>query len=367
MIYYIYPKYDSTIYEDSRYLNAGLDSILEIGKFIISTGSIVSTSSINNSRALLKFDYTDLNLLSDLGYSTSSAEYNLQLFTTDIVQSPTTYTFIVHPISSSWSPGLGKMEYSDKITEGVNWRYVSGTNSRIEWATASFNAGTTGSYISHPGGGNWYTSSVSKSFGYNDTSDVNINITSLVAAHISGTIPNNGFIIKRTDSEELSLDDTGRFKFFSVDTNTIYPPRIKVSIKDAIFYTGSNPILPSGDNIIYFKNLNSIYTDSEIVQIQLVGREKYPIKTFSTSSVYLNAVKLLPSSSFYAIKDLQTEETVIDFTDFTRLSCSGSYNYFTIFMGALQTERYYRVQVKVNYSSTDTRVYDSNNIFKVVR
>lgn len=367
MIYFIYPKYDSTIYEDSRYLNTGLDSILEIGKVIISTGSTVTSSSINNSRALLQFDYSDLSVLPNTGYSTASAAYSLQLYTTQIFQSPTTYTFVVHPVSGSWTTGIGKVEYGDKITDGVNWVYKTGTNSRLEWATASYNTGTTGSWMSKSGGANWYTASVSKVFNYNETSDIDIDITSLVNAHLTGSIPNNGFIIKRIESEEQSLDTNSRFMFFSSDTNTIYPPRLKVSIKDSIFYTGSNTILPTGDNIIYFKNLNSIYLDSEIAQIQLVGREKYPVKTFSTSSVYLNAVKLLPSSSFYAIKDLQTEETVIDFDDYTRLSCSGSYNYFNIFMGALQTERYYRVLIKVKYSNNDVRVYDSNNTFKVVR
>jgi len=367
MIYFIYPKYDSTIYEDSKYLNTGLDSVLEIGKYIASTGSIVTTSSINNSRALLKFDYSDLSPLVVAGYTTSSAIYNLQLFTTEIRQSPTTYTFIVHPVSGSWESGIGKLEYGTKVTEGVGWRYTTGLGSRIEWSTASYTAGTTGSWTSNPGGANWYTASVSKTINYNESSDINIDITNLVTAHLSGSITNNGFIIKRTDSDEQSLGDNGRFMFFSVDTNTIYPPRLKVSIDDAIFFTGSKTVLSSGDNTIYFNNLNAVYTDTDIAQIQLTGREKYPTKTFITSSNYIAAVKLLPSSSYYAIKDLQTEETVIDFDDYTKISCSGSYNYFNIFMGALQTERYYRILVKVKYSNNDVRVYDANNVFKVVR
>lgn len=367
MVYFIYPKYDSTIYEDSRYLNTGLDSILEIGKQIISTGSVATTSSVNNSRVLLQFDYSDLNVLTAAGINTSSASYYLQLFTTEIVNSPTTYTLFVHPVSGSWSSGVGKFEYGDKVTDGVNWRYTTGTNDRIEWLTSSFVAGTTGSWISKPGGGNWYVMSASQYFGYNEVSDTNINISNIVIAHISGTVPNNGILVKRSTTEEQTLADTGRFKYFSADTNTIYPPRILVRINDSIFYTGSNSVLASGINTIYFPNLNAEYNVNDIAQIRVLGREKYPAKSFLPSSSYASSAKQLPSGSFYSIKDLQTEETVIDFDDSTRLSCSGSYSYFNLFMKGLQPERYYRVVVKVKYSNTETAIYDSNNVFKVIR
>ena len=80
----------------------------------------------------------------------------------------------------------------------------------------------------------------------------------------------------------------------------------------------------------------------------------------------------LPSgSSYYSIKDTVTEETIIPFSDESKLSADVSSNYFNIWMNGLQPERYYRVLIKaVSGSGTTDEVvhyYDDNFTFKVVR
>jgi hypothetical protein len=74
----------------------------------------------------------------------------------------------------------------------------------------------------------------------------------------------------------------------------------------------------------------------------------------------------LPSSSYFAIKDLDTNEFVIDFdTQFTKLSADANGSYFNLYMNGLQPERYYKILIKTIIDGA-TLVLDDNNYFKVV-
>ena len=109
----------------------------------------------------------------------------------------------------------------------------------------------------------------------------------------------------------------------------------------------------------------------EKVKFRIVGREKYPTKTFSTYSQNL-AIKYLPSgSAFYSVKDLKTGETVIPYdTTFTKISCDSVGNYFEIFTSNLSPERYYQLEIKLFESGSSTNTigyYPIKDVFKVVR
>ena len=76
---------------------------------------------------------------------------------------------------------------------------------------------------------------------------------------------------------------------------------------------------------------------------------------------------VLPSASYWGLRDENTEEMVVDFnTDFTKISCDSSGPFFDIYMDGLQPERYYRVLIKTELDGS-TVVVDNKNIFKVVR
>ena len=74
----------------------------------------------------------------------------------------------------------------------------------------------------------------------------------------------------------------------------------------------------------------------------------------------------LPSQSYYAIKDLDTNEFVIDFdTEFTQISCDSNGSYFTIYMNGLEPERYYEILIQTTVDG-NTIVKDDQYYFKVV-
>ena len=86
-----------------------------------------------------------------------------------------------------------------------------------------------------------------------------------------------------------------------------------------------------------------------------------------TSSVYLNN-KALPSTSYWSIKDLDTEEIVVDYdTTYTKISCDNNSNYFDVYMNGLEPERYYKILIKSIFANKEVVVFDKDYIFKVIR
>jgi hypothetical protein len=97
------------------------------------------------------------------------------------------------------------------------------------------------------------------------------------------------------------------------------------------------------------------------------ARDKYPTRTFTTSSFYTTN-KALPQNSYWAIQDAKTEDVVIDFdTNYTKISCDGTNSYFTLYMNGLEPERYYKILIKSEFSDGESVEIDNNLIFKVVR
>lgn len=374
MIYQIYPKKDATIYERLDDLNTGLDSLLEVHKTLVgieNEDNTVTTKSYA-SRVLMQFDYTDLDTLIAAGFDIANAnnKYALKLYATQEQQLPADFTLEVNTVSGSWNMGLGRYDYAPGLTDGVSWIYRSSKTDGSTWPTSSFVDGTTGSWTIIPGGGSWYTGSsliVTKSYQFNELNDPEIDITNIIYSHINNVTPNNGILIRRTTEEEASIADEMKLSFFSSDTNTIYLPHLIVKWDNSEFDTGSLSAMPQADNIIFFKNLKHTYTTNERIKLRLAGRAKYPVKTFSTSSVYSTSY-YLPASSSYSIEDLHTKEVVIphDYI-YTKISCDPTGSYFNFWVDSLQPERWYKFSIKCKFDTDDIRIYNTDYIFKVER
>ena len=118
-------------------------------------------------------------------------------------------------------------------------------------------------------------------------------------------------------------------------------------------------------NVSLYRNQEEYNQNSEAT-FRIHVRDKYPTRTFSTSSNYLN-VGYFTTSSYYSIRDAYTEEEVIPFdTSNTKMSADNNGMYFKIYMKGLQPERYYRVLLK-HINSDGTTIYDNKYLFKVIR
>jgi hypothetical protein len=361
-VYKIFPEKDATLYSISPSENTGLDEILELS-------TIYDNQVTYASRPVIQFNQDEITDIISNKISGSAWQSNLRLFLARASNIPLNYTLYSYPISGSWNMGTGHYQDSPEAIDGVSWKYRTASGSSA-WSLSSFAAGVTGSYpVLQPGGGTWYTSSVaSQSFSYITSKDINLNVTNTVNLFVSGTISNNGFIIKKDDSVEFSSEDAFDLKYFSVDTHTIYPPCLEFKWNDfTTVLTGSltSSIVTTSDFKLTLPNNSGYFHEGSISKIRVNARPKYPTRTYSTSSIYTTNY-FLPTASYYAIKDLDTNEFIVDFdTTYTKISADSTSNYFTIYMNGLEPERYYKFLIKTVIDG-QTIISDDSYYFKVI-
>jgi len=370
-VYKIFPTKDATIYSLYPNKNTGLDEILE------TTTTIASGLSAypQTSRFLIQFSDDDINDIIINKISGSQWQANFRGFKALIEGLNSTTILGFYPISGSWDMGTGKYTYNPELTNGVSWiwRAYSGSNS---WTTSSFSSYVTASYGNQVGGGTWYTGSSNatvlpiystQSFEYFSDGDINVDITNMVKAWYSGSIANNGLIAKQSLEFVNNENSQTNMRYFSRDTSTIYPPQLEFRWRDYNYNTGSSTITELDTTIATVavdENIGVFYPES-INKFRVNSRPAYPARTFQTSS-YFTQNYYLPTSSYYAIKDLDTNEFVVDFDDqYTQLSVDNQSSYFTLYMNGLEPERYYKILIK-SVIDGSTIVFDNNYYFKVV-
>ena len=381
MIRQYFAQRDATIYERWPQMNTGIDSILEITK--IQSGSYYYgeyQSNTYNTRTLIDFGNSQITAISesissgDIGSTNRKIFLNLRAI--DASATEVSYSLEAYPISESWEQGNGNFDNVPEIRDGVSWHFRDGDTTQTYWSKVGHNANTMlGKAEVTQGGGAWITGSgykASQSFD-NSSPDIRMDVTDIVEKWITGSngISNHGFIIKRPYTDETGGTVFGNLQFFGTNTNTVYVPRLEVCWDDSDNSgIGSFEEVSSKDNsiIVYFKNLEEKYKEASNTILRIGSRPKYPVKTYSTSSWYITDHRL-PTSSYYAVKDAETEETIIDFdTSYTAISCDSQGNYFNFRMNGLMPERNYRFLIKTQKSGSQiTQIHDNGYYFRVVR
>lgn len=346
-VFRIYPEKDTFIWSEPNtagtYGNAGRDQVLEVG------GYPDSYLVGRTNRTLLQFNSNDINnTINNKVMGSFSVNLNLSLATAS--ELPTSYTLYAYPISQSWVNGTGKRDDSPLNTTGVSWKYRGAQEN--QWSSL---------------GGDYITSSVSGSqtFSLNDSKDVNIDVSTIIAQHYSGSIPNNGILLKIEDAYEDYTSSSINLKFFGSDTNTIFPPYLEFKWDDSS-YSSTLDTLSTDIATVSIKNYKEQYVDSDVVRFRLSSRPKYPTRAFTTSSIYLTEYKL-PANSYWGIKDEFSNEMIVDFdTTYTKISADNTSSYFDVYMDSFQPNRYYRLLIKTTLDGS-TVIIDNKNVFKVVK
>ena len=357
-------SFDASVYLQQPEQNAGRDEILEVGKLYY--GDVKDIH-----RALIKFNVNTISASIASGEISGSWNAFVSLKSANASEIPLEYTIYANAVSQSWSMGTGT-KFDNITSDGVSWKYRNGVNSwqdNVIAGTAVFAAGTTGS--ANAEGGTWYTASMaSQSFDY-EPDDIRMDVTEIIKLWVSGSLPNNGFIIHHELVNEADSLDYGLLKFFSKETNTIYQPKLEVVWNDQIFSTGSLlPISGSStldifeNNKIIVTNLNKEYKVDSKFKIRVKGRTAYPSKSFNTTFEY-DQSKYLPTSSYYQIEDYVTNEIVIPFGDYSKLSCDSISNYFYLDTNSYAPDRSYILKIKV-VSGGVTQILDDKLTFEII-
>jgi len=361
-VYKIFPTRDASLYSAYPNMNTGDDAILEVSN---------TFPNINPSprvaRSIIDFEGSHIlnvwnNHLSSSGNRWTSY---LKLYAADVSGIDQDTTIEVVLVSGSFDNGSGQFNDSPQSTNGVSWdwRYYSGSGA---WDT--------------PGGDILDTSTYGEStqnFDRRTVKDLSVDVKDLVEVILGedslvlyGRLISAGqdaFMVKLTGSQEFVSSSANQpsFKFFSVDTNTIYPPVLEFRWDD--FTTSSeapSEITTSDLQVALDENPGIFYSES-INRFRLNVRPTYPVRTFQTSSLYTTNHSL-PVASYYAIKDLDTNEYVVDFdTTYTKISNDNNGSYFDIYMNGLEPERYYKILIQTTVDGS-TMVKDEDYIFKVV-
>jgi hypothetical protein len=374
-IYKLFPSKDTTLYSLYPDKNSGLDPILEIyNKTYYSDPIFISTAEI--ARTLIAFDSVEIaDILNNL-VSGSQWQSNLRLSNANTTGVINNSTLFIHPLAQDWENGTGKSDNIPETQNGTSWTWTT-FRGGSKWTTASFGAYVTASFkTSNPGGGVWYTGSltglkynVTQSFNIRSTKDINTDITDIVKSWYSSSINNYGVILKWSSSLEYNQSGSvePNMGLFSVDTHTIYPPQLEFKWNDYVFNTGSstNTFITSSQMVITLPNNEGLFNQNSIKKFKLNVRPQYPVRTFQTSSFYISNY-YLPTSSYYAVKDLDTNEFIIDFdTVYTKISADNEGNYIKLYMDGLEPERYYKILVKTLING-ETLILDDNYYFKVI-
>ena len=370
-IYRIFPEKDTFIFSENSTANAGRDEIVEIGGY---PGTIDGTGQA--SRIITKFSDEDIEDVINNKIGSTNFSSSLNLYLASANELPVDYITYAYPISTTgtgeWDNGTGKFGDLPINRTGASWVYKNSGQTNA-WNTSGLSATNTGSFITgKEGGGNWYYESNSESMEFfqshsiSSTHDLDINVTAAVKQFYNDTIVNRGFIVKLQNEYEFYTSSSIRLKYFGKDTNTIYPPFLEFGWDDRTYDQGDLHLLTTDISTIDIKNNKGEYVDEGKQRFRLTAKPKYPTRHFTTSSVYLTNY-VLPSASYWGLRDENTEEMVVDFnTDFTKISCDPHGSFFDVYMDGLQPERYYRILVKTELDSS-TVVVDNRNIFKVVR
>ena len=376
-VYKLFPYKDTTLYSFYPQMNTGIDAITQISNL-----NIAVNSNPQVARFLTEFVQEEIEDVINNKISGSTWDVNFRSYIATAQGIVESTDLSVHPIAQYWWNGTGTYLDQPLTTDGASWYSPnfsgstdwssSGTDSTDHYVTSSYNPTFVGQ-----GGGSWYYSgsdgtlyAVTQSFDTRSDKDLNVGVKNIVSLWYSSSFENNGFITKWENSVEFStnLQIQPVMQFYSVDTNTIYPPQLEFKWEDySTVLTGSatSSIVTTTNLATSLAENPGVFFPSSINRFRFNLAPMYPTPIWTTASLFTET-HYLPTASYYAVKDLDTNEFVIDYdTTYTKLSSDVDGNYFDIYMNGLEPERYYKILVKTNINNS-TLILDDNYYFKVI-
>ena len=395
-VYKIFPTQDTTLYCSNPSMNTGLDAILEASNKLNLSGNP------EVARYLVQFDQDEIiDIYSNkIGSSSYDIYFKNSIAEAQGINQNTLLEIL--PIAQSWNNGTGYTLDNPQTTDGASWTYAS-YNGFNPWSLSGSYSGSNGNYIytssysnicGGMGGGNWFydpnggfyviagyvfpgyianfypSSSINLIYYPRSIKDIEANVNNIVDGWIGSSIPNYGFLVKLSSSFEFNSNQhvQPQFKYYSVDTNTIYPPCLEFRWRDyQSVLTGSltGSIVTTPDIKMSLSQNSGVFYPTSINKFNVNVSPLYPNRVYQTSSLFTN-LNYLPTSSYYAIKDLATNEFVVNFDNqYTQISSDSTGNYFSVYMSGLEPERYYKILIKTIINGS-TLIFDDNYYFKVI-
>ena len=244
--------------------NVGQASTLDLFKLYDETRLNGSGSQTELSRILLKFDLAPILQLTSSILDLNSSDFSVSLELKDIMTGhavPRNFTASVFPLSRSFDEGEGLDTGKFDDIHVANFITASYTTQNNLWFSQGANAGgLLGSnnidYITsgNLNDGNGLISFENKQTFIDGTEDLAINLTQIISATLAQQIPDYGFRLSFTGSQESDLKTRFVKRFASRHvTNSELHPRLVVRFNDSITDNHRN---------FTFDNMGTLYLNS---------------------------------------------------------------------------------------------------------
>ena len=115
------------------------------------------------------------------------------------------------------------------------------------------------------------------------------------------------------------------------------------------------------------KRFRERYKESEKVKFRIGARKRYIQKTFSTSVQTITGSYISENSGSYSIVDVATGESVIPFSDYTKLSSDSTSNYFIQWLNGFAPDRVYKILLKLKMDDGQEQIFDDGFEFIITR
>ena len=259
-IYKLFPYKDATVYSFYPDMNTGIDPITDISNLNIAVDTNPQVARFFTEFVQSEIEDVINNKIKPVT-SIWDVDFRAYIATAEGILESTDIS--VHPLAQNWNNGTGTYLDIPTTVDGCSWNSPlfkdsgvawssSGTDSTNHFVTSSFN-----SSLAPAGGGAWYYSGsdgtlyeVTQSFDTRSTKDLKVNAktvcslwySSSFGLDSSASLQNYGFVTKWEDSVEFNTNVQVQpvMQFYSVDTNTIYPPQLEFKWQDYVsVLTGS--------------------------------------------------------------------------------------------------------------------------------
>lgn len=294
--------------------NVGMAGTMDLYKLY---GETVTTSSVELSRGLIRFDLGPLMALTASGrLSLTDPTFKCYLWLKDVYggqATPSGFTLSLFPMARSWTEGVGRDVVSYRDVDAANFLTASFVGGNpVLWAVSG--AAQTGSlgqsgvdyYVSGNLGAGSQSLEVTQTFVTGDE-DLYMDVTALVSGTLKGQIPDYGWRLSFRWSEE---DDqytrwVKRFGTRHTQDRTLRPQVVSVW-NDAVqddntqgwFGVGSDIVLYSrrnGQNAYLISGSTSI-TGSQCLYLDLVASKSVTTTTTSWSTSHSQSIQYTTSS-----------------------------------------------------------------------
>jgi len=319
--------------------NVGQAGTIDLFKLYNATTVPSGTSGVELSRGLIHFDLNELRALTGSILNINDSSFKCYVSIKNVYGGqtvPSNYTLILYPLAKDWEEGRGNDVIGYRDLDAVNWFTASINPTVVTWTSGGIGYGSDVTDVN----ADYYLSSslignvplgFSQSFARGDE-DLLIDVTTAVSATLNGDIPDYGFRLSFSGSQET--DTVTRFvKRFSSrqSRNTNIHPALVVKYNDSFFDNQASSFFDYNNKIGYYYSPFGVESNFMSGSTEVSGSGSIILELIASKSVYVTATTYSFSHSMS-----------INYT-------SASWNYFSqsftgsqiSFGGIFQTGSYY--------------------------